>query len=524
MRPKRELSTGRAAVKMREQEQKELANFDPVAAAKKELAMRELCRRRYLPFVMRFNPDYQAGWVHKDIAQRLEKFSQDVVDKKSPRLMLFMPPRHGKSLLTSKTFGAWHLGKNPTHEIINCSYSGALAMTFSRNVRSLFRDPAYAPVFPGVMLDPENQSAEAWMTTAGGGLTAAGVGGAITGKGAHILCIDDPIKNAEDAKSANARTNLYEWYTSTAYTRLAPGGGVLVILTRWHDEDLAGVLLQAQGTGGDQWEVISYPAIAKEDEPFRKKDTALHPDRYDERALLRIRNAIGERDWASLYQQDPMPDTGDYFTKDMFQFYRRMDLPEDDSMRNYTAWDLAVATGAKNDWTVGITASLDQREKLYIRDRVRVKADASVIVDNICDCYVKWKAEIVGIEHGQINLAIGPFLEQQISKRKLYSLYIEPLKPGKRDKMLRARSIQGMLRQGRVLFPHPDECPWVLELIEEMLRFDSGKHDDQVDAMAWLGLMIQDMSTVPVIAPKPKASWRDRMFASVTSSTSAMSA
>jgi len=516
-----------AAARMRAIEEAEAANFDPTIAAQREMASRELARRFYLPFVLRFNPDYMAGWAHKDICRRLEKFSDDVAAKKSPRLMLFMPPRAGKSLLTTKTLPAWHLGRYPKHEAIICSYSGALSMTFSRSVRSILRDPAYAGVFPSTKLDPESQSAEAWLTTDGGGLTSAGVGGAITGKGAHILIIDDPIKNREEADSSLARQSIYDWYTSTAYTRLAPGAGVLVILTRWHDEDLAGMLINAEKEGGDKWEIVCYPAIAKQDEAYRLKGEALHPERYDEVALERIRKAIGPRDWAALYQQDPVPDTGAYFTRDMIEYYRKQDLPHDDVMHNYTAWDLAVATKDQNDWTVGITASMDDRDKMYVRDRVRVKEDASAIVGHICDHFVAWKSAITGIERGQIELAIGPFLEKEIGLRKLYSLYIEPLKPGKRDKLLRARSIQGLMRQKRVLFPHPDEAPWVAELVEELLRFPNGKHDDQVDALAWLGLMIEDMNGITPPPPVKPVSWRDKVqsyMSGASGHNSAMSA
>lgn len=172
---------------------------------------------------------YDAGWVHADICARLERFSQDVADQKAPRLMLLMPPRHGKSELASIRFPAWHLGQYPTHEIINVGYNTDLPMVFSRKVRELVRDPVYQAIFPDAALDQNSQSIEKWHTQAGGGFTAAGVGGGITGKGAHILIIDDPIKNQEEADSIAVRDKLWDWYQSTAYTRLAPGGGVLVI-------------------------------------------------------------------------------------------------------------------------------------------------------------------------------------------------------------------------------------------------------------------------------------------------------
>lgn len=198
------------------------------AAAEKELASRVLAKRRLLPFVQRINPSYKAGWVHHDVCRRLEKFSDDVIAGRSPRLMLLMPPRAGKSELSSRNFPAWHLGRAPDHEIINCSYNVGLAMTFSRKVKEVIDDPAYQTVFE-TRLNPNHQGAEEW-SIAGhrGGYVAAGVGGGITGKGAHILGIDDPVKNAEEADSADFREKLWDWYGSTAYTRLSPGGGVLV--------------------------------------------------------------------------------------------------------------------------------------------------------------------------------------------------------------------------------------------------------------------------------------------------------
>ena len=324
------------------------------AMAQKELAQRALARKHMLPFIERFNPKYSAGWVHKDICQRLEKFSRDVAEQKSPRLMLFMPPRAGKTTLASIGFPAHHLGNYPDHEIIACSYSGSLAMNFSRKVRNMLRDSSYGVVFPGTSLDPESQSAESWLTTEGGGYVAAGVGGGITGKGAHILVIDDPVKNREEAESALVQEQVYDWYTSTAYTRLAPGGGVLLIMTRWSDNDLAGKLLVEMARGGEQWEIIKYPAVAEEDEPYRDKGEALHPERYNLEALKRIERAVGPRDWSALYQQNPVPDTGAYFTTSMINYYQRSEL-DHKALKFYQAWDLAIGKDDRNDFTVGIT-------------------------------------------------------------------------------------------------------------------------------------------------------------------------
>ena len=474
--------------------------------ARAELALRFLTRKRLLPFVERFNADYQAGWVHKDVCKRLEEFSKKVVAKESPRLMLFLPPRHGKSTLASVAFPAWHLGRNPQHEFISCSYSGSLAMGFSRKVRGLLREPTYKTAFE-TRLDPESQSAEAWLTTSGGGFVAAGVGGGITGKGAHVLVIDDPVKNREDAESQNNRDANWDWYTSTAYTRLAPGGGVLVILTRWHDDDLAGRLLKATAEGGDDWEVVRYPAIAESEEQYRDAGEALHPERYSVDALDQIRKAVGPRDWSALYQQNPVADDGEYFTRDMIQYYDPEDV-DMDAMRYYCAWDLAIGKKDRNDYTVGMVIGVNEYDELFIVDVVRGRFDGFEIVERILDLYEEWKPSMIGIEKGHIEMALGPFLEKRIRERGLYEAYIKDLRTGRRDKEARARAIQGRMQQGMVYFPR-DEI-FTGPLVAEMLRFPGGVNADQVDALASLGLMMTEFATYQAPVFK-EPSWRDKL-------------
>jgi len=485
----------------------------PVAeAVKKELATRELARRHFLPFVTRFTPDYHAGWVHREIAHELEQFMQAVERRESPRLMIFMPPRAGKSQLTSKSYPAWVLGHHPEWEFMLTSYSGALANRFSREVRGIMRDQRYHALFD-TRLDPDTQSVELWQTTDGGGLLAAGVGGPITGSGAHILLIDDPVKNRDEADSAQVRQVTKDWYSSTAYTRLAPGGGILIIQTRWHTDDLSGWLLrEMEQNDGEHWRVISYPAIALQDEKHRKEGEALHPERYDELALARIRKAVGERDWWALYQQKPVSDEGAYFTRDMFSFYTQQELEaKRREMNHFVAWDLAIGQTQANDYSVGLVAAVDREENLWIVGHQRGRWDSSELVERIIDLHVKHKAELTGLEHGQIHMTIRPFLDRRVAERREWTMRYEPLKTGKRDKVARARSIQGMLRLGKVRLPRPEDAPWVQDFINECLHFPVGTNDDQVDAFAWLGLMISEMySTVPLPEPK-KPSWKDRL-------------
>jgi predicted phage terminase large subunit-like protein len=485
--------------------------FTPSQEAARELARRELCRRHFLPFVQRFNPDYLAGWVHVDICERLEQFERDVAAKKSPRLMIFMPPRHGKSQLTSKSYPAWVLGHHPEWEFISCSYSSSLANRFSRALRAIMRDERYHSVFK-TRLDPDTQSVELWETTEGGGLLAAGVGGPITGSGANILLIDDPLKNREEAESPGIREGIWDWYSSTAYTRLAPGGGVLVIQTRWHDDDLSGRLIRAMLEGdGDQWEIVEYPAIALEDEPFRKAGEPLHPERYDLNALDRIRRVISDRDWWALYQQKPISDEGAYFTREMFDFYHEGQRPRDDELTFYDAWDLAIGQRDHNDWTVGLSAGLDRNGDLWLVARDRGKYDGSQLVEHIIDFHLERRSQITGVERGMIEMSIGPFLDRRIAERKAWSLFVEPLKTRGRDKVARARAIQGMAKQGKVHLPHPHECDWIEEFMGELLRFPAGAHDDQVDAFAWLGQMIAEMSPASLPTPPKVKTWKDRL-------------
>ena len=481
--------------------------MDMAVRAEQELANRILSRKRLLPFVEKFNPDYQAGWVHKDICKRLEKFSDDVANRKSPRLMLFMPPRHGKSTLASIAFPAWHIGRHPHQEFISCSYSGSLSMSFSRKVRQLLREPNYKKVFEKARLDPDSQSIESWLTTQGGGYVAAGVGGGITGKGAHVLVIDDPVKNREDAESENNRESTWDWYTSTAYTRLAPGGGILVILTRWHDDDLAGRLLTASKDGADQWEVVKYPAIAEHDEEYRKQGDPLHPERYDVPSLEMIQKAIGPRDWTALYQQNPVSDEGDYFTREMVRYYEKDEI-EYDRLLYYCAWDLAIGQKDRNDFSVGIVVGVDEYDNMFVVDVVRGKYDGFELVEKILDLYEQWRPGIVGIEKGHIEMAIGPFLQKRVAERGLHEAYFKDLKVGRRDKEARARAIQGRMQQGMVYFPQ--EAVWTGTMIAELLRFPNGTFDDQVDALAWIGLMMTEFATF-YEAPVHVPSWRDRL-------------
>lgn len=510
----------------------EQANLDPM----QELAARELARRRLLPFIQRFRPKYLAGWVHADICRRFERFLRQVEAGEEPRLLLMMPPRSGKSEISSRHMAAWVLGQHPDWEIIAASHTGSLTMSFSRYLRDLMNDPAYSAVFPDAVLDPSSRAVENWNLTRGGGYLAAGVGTGITGRGAHILLLDDLVKDIEAADSLTIRDNTWEWYISTAYTRLAPGGGVLGLMTWWHDDDWAGRIQQAMAAGdGDQFEIVRYPAINEAGDEYiltddtiievppgvtvpegarmtRKYGTAIHPERYSTEAMLRIkRNAIAagmKRTWDALYQQNPIPDEGNYFSKEMFRYYSSP--PARGELYVYQAWDFAISTGKESDYTVGVTIGVDHRDAAYVLDVRRFKtADGIMISETMVEYAQEWGIDGLGVEDGQIWKSIETQFLKACEEKRVYPAF-EVLKP-LTDKMVRANPLKGRMQAGKVYFDQ--NAHWWRDLQKEMLHFPAGKHDDQIDALAWCIRLILTRAAPRLKEAQKVKSWRDGLHA-----------
>ena len=508
-----------------------------------ELAARTLARRRLLPFIKRFKPKYDAGWVHEDICRRLERFVEQIEKGEEPRLLLMMPVRHGKSEIASRHLAPWILGKHPEWEIIAASGAQSLAMSFSRYIRDLVRDPAYQSVFPHMKLDPSSQSVENWNTTYGGGYLAAGIGTMITGRGAHILLVDDPVKDAEAADSAVIRDATWEWYMSTAYTRLAPGGGVLGIMTWWNEDDWAGRIQQVMATGdGDKFEIVKYPAINDQGDEYilpddtieqippgiapppgskltRVMNTALHPARYTLEMLLKRKSnyyALGQqRWWSALFQQNPAPEEGAFFTKDMFVEYTH--APSRPGRNVYQAWDFAITEKQASDWTVGITILVDEYDTAYVLDVWRFKTDDGIELGTAIVSYARtWAADQIAVEDGQIWKSIKANFEKACEDSKHYPSYevILPLT----DKRTRAQPARGRMQQKKIQFPV--RAPWYEAFKSELLRFQAGgKHDDQVDALAHC-IRLATTKAAPKGPPKAKEpkSWRDKLRASMRGS------
>jgi len=395
---------------------------------------------------------------------------------KIDRLMIFMPPRHGKSELASIRFPTWFLGRNPTKRIISASYSRELSMNFGRQARNTINDPNFGSVFPSCKLAADSFAVQRWSLAAGGGYVGTSVGGTVTGLGADVFILDDPIKNQQDADSAHYRDYLWEWYQSTAYTRLEKGGAVILIMTRWHDDDIAGRLLQK--TAGDDWKLIDFPAIALEDEEHRGEGDPLWPDKYTVEELERIKVNVGSRVWGALYQQRPILEESAIFKRSWFRFYDMDKLPH--VFRYIWSWDTATKTGNRNDWSVG-TYWAETENGYYLLFTWRGKLPFSGLKSKIIELYNTRKSDYVLIEDASSGSSIIQDLQETTA------IPLLPIKVD-RDKIARANSIQPLFEAGKVFFPRNEA--FVNELIGEMVMFPVAKHDDQVDSLVQgLGFM-----------------------------------
>jgi predicted phage terminase large subunit-like protein len=442
-------------------------------------------------------PGYRDAAHHRLIARKLEAVERGEIT----RLVITMPPRHGKSMLASEFFPAWYLGRNPDHYVIAATYAQELADDFGRKVRNQIADQIYQGIFPGVAIKDDSTSAkrfhvtgslDALATTQDGAYFGVGVGGPLTGRGAHLLLIDDPVKNREEAESEIIRKKTKEWYTSTAYTRLMPGGRIIVIQTRWHEDDLAGWLLREHPQ--ENWEVLDLPAI-------NAKNEALWPEQYGLERLEQIRQAIGPRDWSALYQQRPSPESGGYFKA---EWVHGVDsVPARANLAIYGASDYAV-TSDGGDYTVHVVIGVDPEDRVYLLDLWRSQSASDVWIEAFCDLVAKWRPIGWAEETGQIKSGVGPFLVKRMLERKAF-VYREAFAT-RGDKAVRAQSIRGRIAMKGLHILK--DAPWKADLIAEMMSFPVGVHDDQVDALGLVGQLLDRMETgalTPDIKPKPKA-------------------
>lgn len=444
-----------------------------------------LARSCLAAFVRYTMPGYRMGWVHEEICSELDAFLADVVAGRSPRLMLTMPPRHGKSELASRRFPAYALGRYPDLSVISTSYAADLSSRMNRDVQRVIDSPEYRELFPGTALYGKNirtvgngsylRNSDIFEVVGHAGCyRSAGVGGGITGMGGHIVIVDDPFKDRASADSPTIRQNVWDWYTSTLYTRLAPGGGVLIINTRWHMADLSGRLLEAAARGeGDHWRVVNFPAIATEDELHRRAGEALHPERYPLEQLLAIKKALGTRDWEALYQQRPTPDGGAIFKSEWLRFWLPKDLPEQFDQL-LISWDMTFKDGDDTDFVVGQVWGRKGAAR-YLLDQVRRRMGFTDTVAAFRALAAKWPGATRKLVEDKAN---GPAVIDALKHAVPGIIPVEP----DGSKTARAHAVTTFFEAGNVLLPHPEHCPWAREYVAELTQFPGAPHDDQVDA------------------------------------------
>lgn len=438
--------------------------------------------RKYLiDFSIAVDPLYQDTPFHEALAEVLQWALEEVEQGRDARIILECPPRHGKSELATKKFPAFILGKHPEWPIIVSSYSSDLAVEFGQGTRDIVQSTRYQDIF-STRLRADTKAKGRWMTDDGGGYTSVGVGGSITGKGFKIGIIDDPFKNREEADSETTRESRWNWYKSTFYTRREGASAIIVIMTRWHTDDLVGKLLEQQNEKElngekhyDKWVRVRFPAIAEEDEDFRKKGEALWPDKFPVDSLKVTENALGPYEWSALYQARPITAANQEF-KEYWVKKRPWSEVEVLDTRKFVTIDPG-GKETQHDYT-GIVKNYVDRENRWNFKALRVHIDPKELIDYIFKLYDEG-FEKIGIEETVYLTTLKPFLDDECLKRNKFPDIIG-LKHPKTQKEVRIRGLIPRYSSGSI-FHIEGECA-VLE--KEMFVFPKGAHDDTIDAAA----------------------------------------
>ena len=432
---------------------------------------------------------YQVEPHHAFIADRLEALERGEIK----RLILSVPPRHGKSELASKTFIPWVVGRNPHWSVIMATYNQNFAGDFGRSVRNTIQDPRFRQVFPGVELDPQSKAAERMNLRNQSQLTFVGRGGSLTGRGGHLLLIDDPIKDRKEADSGLIRDQLWSWYTQVFMSRaMVDDVRVLLIQTRWHEDDLIGRLTDKHNpsyshTEAAKWEVINMPALAEDDDALgRKKGEPLWPSRFGTAYLAGMRDQDA-RGFSALYQGEPAPNTGLFFGPDDIVEYQSMnDIPQ--NLRFYGASDHAVSTEQWADKTCLMIIGVDDQDDIWIMpETVLGKHTSNIQVEMMLQLIKKRRPLFWFAERGHISKSIGPFLRKRMQEENTWTGLFE-LQPTN-DKQQRAQSIKGRMAAQKVHFPA--WAAWYQEARRQILTFPAGAKDDFVDTLSMVGLGLQ---------------------------------
>ena len=443
-----------------QQEQQEavalLAKYD-------QIEKQEECQKDFIKFVKSQWPDFIEGRHHKIIGDKFNKIAQG----KLKRLIVCLPPRHTKSEFASTFFPAWMMGLRGNLKIIQTTHTAELAVRFGRRVRNIIDSDDYQNVFPNLSLEADNKSAGRWTTNQGGESFYAGVGGAITGRGADLLIIDDPVSE-QDALSPTAMDGVYEWYTSGPRQRLQPGGIIVIVMTRWSTKDLVGKVLKKQGDDyADQWEVIEFPAIMPE------SDTPLWPEFWKKEELLSVKASLPVSKWNAQWMQNPTAEEGSIVKR---EWWRRWETDVPAYSYVIQSYDTAFSKKETADYsaitTWAVFEYLDQ-EQIILLDAKRVRLDFPELKKLAWEEYKYWEPDCILIE----AKASGTPLTQELRRMGIPVTAYTPSRG--QDKIARMNSVAPIFESGMVWCPDQDFAD---EVVEEMASFPYGDHDDYCDS------------------------------------------
>ncbi len=456
-----------------QREQLRLAELELAQAELEELQRLE-ASRSLAAYVSRTNPGMVLGQWQLRLCLELELFAVACERGESPRLLVFAPPQHGKSTVVAKAFPAWLLSLHPGWPIILASYASSLAESSGRWVRNTLEDPRNLAVFPDALVSDDNRAVGEFAMAQGGQFLARGVGGGTTGRPARVFIIDDPFADREEAESPVIRGKVKDWYYNVALTRLAPGGGMLIMHTRWHQEDLAGVVLDLPKTlpGADVFRVLKFQALDE-------NDKALHEERYSAAFLKKQRAQMSGRDWNSIYQQEPISEKGDYFKPADLRTYGV--CPPRGALA--LSFDLALKTKQENDCCAISAFGCSADGSVVFGPRiVNERMDILASCKLILEMAIEVDAIELVTEAGNIEGAVGPLLRKMMSELDPPRYWPIWTFPPRSDKKARARSLQGRAQAGKVLFPSGVMFETVIK--PQFLGFGAVKHDDLVDMAA----------------------------------------
>lgn len=434
------------------------------------------------PELSRYDPQKH----HRVLAAALEQ----VLAGEILRLIVVMPPRHGKSELTSRRFPAWVLGKEPSWEIVQATYNEEFAMDFGRDVRGIIQLPHYKQIFPGTVLKKGEAAADRIKTTEGGGAYYVGRGGSITGRGGDLLIGDDLLKDRKEADSKTIREDLWKWYNDVFLTRMKDEGArIILIMTRWHEDDLIGRLTDPTNPCYDaeeaaKWHILDLPALALVNDPMgRAVGEPLWPGKFSAPFFQSIKR-ISPRTFSALYQGRPTPEEGNFFKAQDIRTYMLHELPPKERLRFYAGSDHAVSMKQDGDLNCLAPVGVDANDNIWVLPDVYWQQSPSdLTVEAMIDLMEAHKFLFWWAEDDHIRKSIGPFLRKRMEERKVYCT-VSPVRPSK-DKMTRAQPIKGRMSMGKVLFPK--FAPWWADAKDQLLKFPDSRHDDFVDALGHIG-------------------------------------